>query len=66
LGLLQDNVSASDRRARADLSNAQLFIQKTDGLIQFYVQVGMYSLPALGTPYLNAAQTNRDFYGPIP
>jgi len=66
LGLLQNNVSAGDRQARVDLSNAQVFIQKTDGLIQFYVQVGTYSLPALGTPYLRSDQTLRDFYGPIP
>ena len=49
------NIIPGNRAAAADLSNGQLFLQKTDGLIQFYVQGGAYSVPDLGLPYVNAA-----------
>ena len=39
-----------------DLNNGQLFIQKTDGLIQFFAQGGAYSVASLGTPYISTAQ----------
>src|SRR5207237_9890466 len=50
----------------ADLSNGQLFVQKTDGWLQFYVQAGAYSLPSLGTPYLNVSDTISDTFGAVP
>ena len=49
------NIIPGNRAAAANLSNGQLFLQKTDGLIQFYVQGGAYSVPDLGLPYVNAA-----------
>src|SRR6266436_1986209 len=36
----QNNVFPGDRRFHVDLSNGQVFVQKVDGLIQFFVQVG--------------------------
>ena len=66
LGLLQDNPVAGDDQSLADLSNAQLFVQKVDGLFQFYIQAGGYSLPSLGTPYLRMNDTTNDFFGVIP
>ena len=51
LGLVQSNPSANDRSVALDGSSAQIFIQKTDGLVQFYVQAGAYAIPDLGTPY---------------
>lgn len=65
-GQWQDNVSPGDRSARADLGNAQIFINKNDGLIQYFLEVGAYSLPAIGTPYIPASRTTRDFYGVLP
>src|SRR5665213_2784034 len=41
-------VSPPDKDWYADLSNAQVEIQKTDGPLQFYVQAGAYSLMSLG------------------
>ena len=38
-----------------DLNNGQLFVQKTDGLFQFYAQAGAYSISSLGTPYVSTA-----------
>lgn len=56
----------SDSDSRGDLSNAQVFVQKTDGLFQYFIQAGMYSLPALGTPYVNSHQTTQLTYGWVP
>jgi hypothetical protein len=44
-------VAPPDSTWYGDLSNAQLFVQKTDGVFQFYLQAGAYSLPSLGVPY---------------
>ena len=66
LAFHQDNVSPGDRDARVDLSNGQVFFQKTDGTFQFFLQAGAYSLPDLGTPYLRASKATGSFYGAIP
>ena len=60
-----------DHETQFDMSNGQVFIQKTDGLVQFYVQAGEYSLPALGTPYIRATQfiqeqPNGPGFGAVP
>lgn len=69
LGLLQGNPDAGDRRAVADISNAQIFVQKIDGLVRFYVQLGAYALPALGQTYAHetdASSTPEKFFDPVP
>jgi hypothetical protein len=66
LGLFQSDPVAFDHKDHVDLSNAQISIQKTEGLVQFFAQAAAYSLPALGTPYLHAGRTTGDFFGPIP
>ena len=43
-----------DKDRKSGLTNGQVFISKTDGFLQFFVQVGAYSLPDLGLPYLRA------------
>ena len=48
MGVWQDNPVPGDRFTRADISNGQIFIQKTHGLIQFFLQAGAYNMPALG------------------
>lgn len=69
LGLLQSQPAAGDRSAIADIGNAQIFVQKIDGPVRFYVQVGAYALPALGTSYAhlsNAASTWGKFFDAVP
>ncbi|MGH6890136.1 MAG: outer membrane beta-barrel protein [Rhizomicrobium sp.] len=66
LALWQDNSVPGDRALRADIGNGQVVVQKADGLLQFYVQAGAYSLPALGTPYLSAGHTIADTFGAVP
>ena len=56
LGLWQNNAAVGNRALQADLSNGQLFVQKTDGLVQFYAQGGAYSIASLGAPYISTAQ----------
>lgn len=66
MGLWQGNHVPGDNSTQAALSNGQVFIQKTEGWFQFYVQAGAYTLPALGTPFLATDKTLSDFYGPVP
>lgn len=66
LGFWQDNHVPGDQEWRADLSNGEVFVQKTDGWLQFYVQAGGYSLPSLGTSYLNVSDTISDTFGAVP
>lgn len=65
-GLWQANPAAGDSSTHADLSNGQIFLQKTTGWWQFYVQTGAYDIPALGTPFLDSGRQMSDFYGPVP
>ena len=55
-----------DPSSHWDVSNAQIFIQKTTGWWQFYLQGGAYNLPALGTPFLSTGDTVKNIYGPFP
>lgn len=69
LTLLQNNADSGDRGAIADLGNAQIFVQKTDGLVRAYVQLGGYALPALGAPYAHAEDASAatgKLFGPVP
>lgn len=65
-GMWQGNHVPGDNTGQATLSNGQIFIQKPDGPVQFYVQVGAYTMPSLGTSFLSADKTVTDFYGPVP
>ncbi len=65
-GMWQGNHVPGDSNTQAALSNGQVFLQKTDGWFQFYVQAGAYTVPALGTPFLQTDKTLSDLYGPVP
>lgn len=67
MGLVQNNhIPVVDDSKQAALSNGQVFIQKTDGWFQFYLQAGIYNIPALGTPFLASDKTVSNFWGPVP
>ena len=67
MGLVQGGYHVQGNEPRvADLSNGQVFIQKTDGWWQFYLQAGAYNILALGTPFLATDQTMTNFFGPLP
>ncbi len=66
LGLWQNNKSPDQQHSQASLSNGHLFIQKPEGLFQYYIDVGAYTFPAVGAPYFSTATTTGDFFGPVP
>jgi len=66
LGLAQNHPFPIDGDTRLDLSNGQVIAQTTEGVVQFYVQAGAYSLPSLGTPYFKANDFVGDTYGVVP
>ena len=66
MGWTEGNHIAGDSSTHWDVSNAQIFIQKTTGWWQFYLQGGAYNLPALGTPFLSTGNTVTNIYGPFP
>ncbi|PKU21784.1 outer membrane beta-barrel protein [Telmatospirillum siberiense] len=65
-GQIQTNHASGDHHNQTDITNGQAIVQKTDGLFQFYVQAGTYSLPSLGTPYMRSSKTVDNFYGAVP
>lgn len=65
-GQIQSNRLELDHRWRFDVDNGQVFLNKPDGLVQFFVQLGYYALPALGTPYLPAGDATPAFFTPVP
>src|SRR5664279_69803 len=65
-GLFQSNAVPGNNAAEGNLSNGQVWIQKTTGWWQFYVQAGAYDLTALGSPYISTETAMTDLYGPVP
>ena len=66
IGMAQTNHIPGDDDTQAALSNGQVFIQKTDGWFQFYVQAGAYNLLSLGFPFLATDKNISYLYGPVP
>jgi len=66
MGSVQSNHMLGDTTGQAVLSNGQIFLQKTDGWFQFYLQAGAYNVPVLAVPYLSTEKTISNFYGPVP
>lgn len=66
MGLVQNNHIPGDNLDQFGISNAQAFIQKTDGWFQFYIQAGAYNIPALGVPYLSTGKTLNETFSPLP
>ncbi len=64
--VFQNNPVPGDDSAQATLSNGEIFIQKADGKFQYYIQAGVYTMPTLGVPFVNAQDTVSNFYGPVP
>jgi Putative beta-barrel porin-2, OmpL-like. bbp2 len=66
LGMWTGNYVPGDSPTQAALSNGQVFIQKTDGWFQFFLEAGAYNIAALGTPFLATDKTVSNLYGPVP
>jgi hypothetical protein len=72
-GILSGIAQFSDKpfftgdEGHVDVSNAQVFIQKTSGVVQFYLQAGAYNIPAIGYPFVKTVTTPASMlYGPFP
>jgi hypothetical protein len=66
IGLFGNNPDFSGDEGHVDLSNAQVFIQKTTGFFQFYLQGGAYNIPVVGVPFAKTAITTAGAYGAFP
>lgn len=66
MGLWQSNHVPGDDAGQAALSNGQVWIQKTNGWWQFYLQAGAYNILPLGTQFLPTDKVVSDLYGPVP
>jgi hypothetical protein len=55
-----------NRDSYGDVSNAQVIINKSTGVFQYFIQAGIYSIPDLGTPYYKAENATRGLFGPVP
>jgi Putative beta-barrel porin-2, OmpL-like. bbp2 len=66
IAVFQNHAVPGDFDNRVDVSNAMAIIQKADGLIQYYVQVGGYSFPALGAAYVDMNNAVNALYGYVP
>lgn len=62
----QSNSLQGTATSFADVSNAQIIVQKPTGVFQFLVQAGLYSQETLGLPYTRAAAYTDAVYGPVP
>ncbi len=66
LGMAQSNAVPGDHEWQADFSNAQAWVEKTDGMIQYFAEVGAYSFPSVGYPYIPAKTTVDGSFGVLP
>jgi hypothetical protein len=66
LAFFQNHAVVGDPYNRLDVSNAEAIIQKADGLIQYYLQVGGYSFPIVGNPYINMTKSVNRLFGVLP
>jgi hypothetical protein len=64
---VQSNHVPGDLSSTVDLSNAQIFINKSDGVFQYFIQAGTYSLPNLSTfAYNPSSKTPAATFGNLP
>src|SRR3984957_9439855 len=66
IGLFGNNPVFHGDEGHVDLSNAQIFIQKTSGWFQFYLQGGAYNIPVVGVPFAKTGPTTTGTFGPFP
>jgi hypothetical protein len=66
IGLFGNNPFFTGDEGHVDVSNAQVFIQKTSGWFQFFLQGGAYNLPVVGYPFAKTGPTTSGTFGPFP
>jgi hypothetical protein len=66
LALFQSDPVFGDHDARVDISNGQVIVQTTEGLVQGFAQAGIYSFPTVGAGYVRADRITGGTFGPLP
>lgn len=68
MGLFGNNPQTflGDGEGHVDVSNASIFIQKTSGWFQFFLQGGAYNFPVVGVPFAKTGPTTTNTFGPFP
>jgi hypothetical protein len=66
MGEFENNPFFHGDEGHVDISNAQIFIQKTSGWFQFYLQGGAYNVPILGVPFAKTGPSTTGLFGPFP
>jgi hypothetical protein len=66
IGLFNNNPVVHGDEGHVDISNAQIFIQKTTGMFQFYLQGGAYNVPVVGVQFAKTGPTTTGLFGPFP
>jgi hypothetical protein len=68
MGLFQSSPETylGDHSTNFDITNGLVSAQNTTGPFQFFVQAGVYSFPALGYSYTDAATWTGHTFGPVP
>jgi hypothetical protein len=65
-GSSQTAAPDASQKRKGDISNLQLEVQKTDGVVQFYVQAGDYNFPSLGTPIATSPRLTEETFKYVP
>eukprot|EP01037_Dinobryon_pediforme_P017426 gene17426-17617_t len=66
LAFAQSHHLTGDHSGVGDMTNAQILIEKTDGVFQFFVDAGSYSFPTVGVPYTKASTATKNNFGTVP
>ena len=56
----------NDNTGGFDLGNGQVFVQKIDGVFQYFIQAGAYSVPNLGFPWAKSSTAMNFLWGTVP
>jgi hypothetical protein len=62
----QSNATPGVADSFADLSNAQVIVQKPEGTFQFLVQAGLYNHETLGAAFVKSTDYTNNSYGVVP
>ena len=62
----QSNTTPGVSSSFADLSNAQVIVQKPEGTFQFLVQAGLYNQETLGAAFVKSTDYTSNSYGVVP
>ncbi|MBX9884208.1 MAG: porin, partial [Novosphingobium sp.] len=62
----QSNTTTGVASSFADLSNAQVIVQKPEGTFQFLVQAGLYNQETLGAAFVKSTDYTSNSYGVVP